>query len=230
MTLQEKDDISYFCFDTLWYRLYRIHPDDLDRCAERSKRKYNSLKSVYTNNITYMGRGKLLSLLNGTKNTPNYWEMPKGKPSTPLEDPRRCAIREFVEETGISFSNINILDRIPGEYPNFTINMLNNATTYQSIYYIAMHNTTPDSPIVYSKYNDINNSEIGEIKWIGVDSLEQYNINKSNRRLLCDAIKIMQGHINGSTLSKDIKNPIHKKEEKKRRGENKGAWQYSSKG
>lgn len=183
MTIDEKIDISLYDFDILWYKIYRIHPDDLHLHTKGIRNRYNVFRARYKSKIESIGRKKLLDLLNQTICIRNYWEFPKGL-SHPRESSLDSALREFREESGISTNTIKILSSTPITSFNQSF-----SRSYIKKYYVAYH---PNPNKVVVRFNDKSTYEVRNISWISVDEIDSFNINRYNKQVLSDAIEIIQ--------------------------------------
>jgi 8-oxo-dGTP pyrophosphatase MutT (NUDIX family) len=175
MTPNERDRIINNDFDTLWNILWmNKHTKQYHNEYENSKIKFNKLKDGI--NI----KNKTIKLKEITNETPIIynepeWGFPKGR-RNPHESNIDCAIREFEEETGIKKINYNILNIKPIN----EIFLGTNNIRYKHIYYIA--ETTRDILPIIDLDNDIQTSEISNIKWFdydtGFNKIRDYNIEK----------------------------------------------------
>ncbi len=90
------------------------------------------------------------------------WGFPKGRAKT-YEGSKEAAMREFVEETGIPLSAIQIDQR----YPLCERYVHENGYVYISRYYTAM--CTKEIEPVVDPMNKSQYQEIGEVKWASID-------------------------------------------------------------
>ena len=97
-----------------------------------------------------------------TKWTNPEWGIPKGRRNTKEFD-IECAIREFVEETGIKYKNINVFRNIK---PLEEIYTGINGVVYKHIYYIAEIKNTPDAieNVLHIEKGGALNNEVGNVK------------------------------------------------------------------
>jgi 8-oxo-dGTP pyrophosphatase MutT (NUDIX family) len=100
------------------------------------------------------------------------WGFPKGR-RNPGEKDINCGIREFVEETGYSHEDINIIDNVVPYEEIFTGS---NNKIYKQKYYLAFNSNNID---ILDKYQK---SEVSQIGWFTIEECLQkirpYNIEK----------------------------------------------------
>lgn len=186
MTVQEKLDILSLNFDILWYKIWMEIPSNktLETPTEidciyninlyREYLRGNGLdrykfykqkKAKFENLFVYGEKKFLLNLIKKTSNGMILWEIPKGRKNI-NETFMDCAIREFKEETGINYKNYTImfdLDPIVNSYTSFS-------TTYANKYYIAYEAKHSNPKVDFS--NNIQVSEIQDIKWVELDEIK----------------------------------------------------------
>ena len=124
---------------------------------DESKKKFNMLK-----NHQLGDQVNLLLDKSYTKWTSPEWGVPKGRRNNKELD-IECAIREFVEETGIQYKNINVYRNIK---PVEEIYTGINGVVYKHIYFIADIKSTTDAienMLQVEKGGHLNH-EIGNIK------------------------------------------------------------------
>ncbi len=112
------------------------------------------------------------------KYTEPEWGFAKGKRIS-LETNIECAKREFFEETGLSESDYDLLDRL---YPMIETVVGSNGITYRHIYYIALLKSDIDTNSLKNNINS--NFEIGDIKSISIENsiniLRDYNTERKD--------------------------------------------------
>jgi 8-oxo-dGTP pyrophosphatase MutT (NUDIX family) len=118
-------------------------------------------------------------LIHNSSNNGLLYEIPKGRKTNKEETNLDCAIREFYEETGISYKNYTIDMTIKPIKQCFT----SNNVTYHNIYYVA--NTTSQEPIKLKFNTKIQISEIDEILWLCKNEINVID----KRKLLNNLIK-----------------------------------------
>jgi ADP-ribose pyrophosphatase YjhB (NUDIX family) len=106
-----------------------------------------------------------------TKWTTPEWGIPKGRRNN-WETDIECAIREFVEETGIKYKNINVYRNIkPVEELYTGIN----GVIYKHIYFIADIKDTPDS------HENINRVEKGGFINYEISNIKLFSLTESHK-------------------------------------------------
>ena len=162
MTKKERDGIVSSDFDTLWDNLWmKKQTSQYHNEYDSSKKKFNILKKgikVKSEKITLETINNLVPI--------NWyepeWGFPKGRRNV-RESDRDCALREFMEETGLKKHDYHVRDEL-GVF-NELFSGTNNIR-YKHIYYIAEAN--PE--FCADKFEiDVNNfsqvSEISNINW-----------------------------------------------------------------
>jgi len=151
MTIEENLKIKNSNFDNLWNELWK----------ETARNKiYQKEFNSSLNKFNYLKSNNFFNLLddnNLSKFTEPEWGFPKGRRNY-NEKNLNCAIREFIEETNVDISQIQILERVntlEEEYEG------TNLIKYKHIYYLASSN---NNLIMYKE-----NYEIGDIAWLSID-------------------------------------------------------------
>ena len=180
MTHEERKFIINRDFDYLWNKLWMKQDNkQYHNEYDSSKRKFNILKEGFKN------KDDLISL--ETLNSNNIllwyepeWGFPKGRRNL-KETNRDCAIREFEEETGISYNEYNIIYQIE---PLDELFSGSNNIRYKHIYYVAMAKDNINNNFHIDKTNFNQVSEISNIKWHSFaecnDVIRCYNVEKKN--------------------------------------------------
>jgi 8-oxo-dGTP pyrophosphatase MutT (NUDIX family) len=126
--------------------------------------------------------------------TETEWGFPKGRRNH-MESDKRCAIREFREETGISANHI----RIKYEKPVDEIFIGTNNVRYKHVYYIAKYVDSVDKPDYFDPDNKHQAREVKSVRWFGYKDAHK-NLESSNteRRELLKRVNniILRHHIN----------------------------------
>jgi 8-oxo-dGTP pyrophosphatase MutT (NUDIX family) len=114
------------------------------------------------------------------------WEFPKGRRNYQEKD-LDCAFREFEEETGISKSNINIIENV---LPFEEIFIGTNHKSYKHKYFLAYSKETD------CEYNleNYQKSEVSKLEWKTIDqcleSIRPYSLEK--KQLITNINKVLQ--------------------------------------
>lgn len=144
---------------------------------EESKRKFNELKEHPEGNRVHYLLNKSY-----TKWTTPEWGVPKGRRSNKEYD-IECAIREFVEETGIKYKNINVYRNIK---PLIEIYKGINGILYKHIYYLAeiKDNEEANENVAFVEKGGFFNNEVSNVKIFGLSEvhkiLRPYYVSKLN--------------------------------------------------
>ena len=187
MTISEKKMILENNFEYLWKYLWGNYVGNQYKNEEKSsKEKFNKLKNGIVNNITM----QFLMNQSDTNWTEPEWGFPKGRRDRDEKD-IKCAIREYMEETGHPLHSFEIIQNILPFEEYFTGS---NLKSYKHKYYLAY---------IKDKYLDNNNfqqSEVSQIRWCTIDECLQlirpYSIEKKK------IIKNIDNFLDKSTLLK----------------------------
>ena len=150
MSILEKIILLNSNFNKLWNNLwYNNISSKKDYLKSFNKfNKVNIKEYINKSNINYLY---------------NEWEIPKGRRNMNESD-LDCAIREFKEETNISFNKYKLLD-----YPPFIEEYIgSNNITYKNVYYIA---EIDNCELNINRNNKDQISEIRSIEWISKDDI-----------------------------------------------------------
>ncbi|ANS04219.1 hypothetical protein [uncultured Mediterranean phage] len=172
MTETEKENIVNEPFEKLWANLWGSMDINLYSTEEmNSKTKFENLK---TGIQTKMGNFNLKDLVDDSSTnweTPE-WGFPKGRRNY-QEDDKKCALREFEEETGLSRMNIDLVTNI---IPFDEIFTGSNFKSYRHKYFIAM--------LKNGNYNmnNFQRSEVSNMRWCALQEclklIRPYNLEK----------------------------------------------------
>ena len=184
MSIIEKQHILNNNFETLWKMLWSIN--DTTKIATQykyeeinSNKKFNILKHGYSNNNGNNGNNEKkdeISLNYLVENSTTSWketewEFPKGRKNY-NEKELECALREFEEETGISKTEIQIIENM---LPIEEYFVGSNHKPYKHKYFLG-----------YTKYNNnllnYQPEEVSKIEWKTLEeciaSIRPYNLEK----------------------------------------------------
>lgn len=171
MTIFEKSKLLVLSFEDLYRRLTKSNKQSANVRNDESKKKFEALK----NGIVTQDEKKItLELLIEESDTEwenNEWEFPKGRKNYKEKD-LDCAKREFEEETGISCSDLQIVNNIMPFEEIFTGS---NQKCYKNIYYLGIVN----KDVSMSNYQE---TEVSIMEWKTyqncMESVRNYNIEK----------------------------------------------------
>ncbi len=170
MTREERDGIRGGDFDCLWKQLWSSsNGKNFMREYSMSKERYTKLKEgylmrcakpseeVYLVNIEYV----LMQTQPGLSET--EWGFPKGRRNFSDEDDKRCALREFREETGVNLRNIRLMKDLKPFEEIFTGS---NKIRYKHIYYLSkISDNTYDDDSLFNPLNKHQAREIKDVRW-----------------------------------------------------------------
>jgi 8-oxo-dGTP pyrophosphatase MutT (NUDIX family) len=88
------------------------------------------------------------------------WGFPKGR-RTLREAERRCALREFSEETGLTESVVHLVEDEPVYIEEYTGT---NGIAYKQVYYVGA--VSSDNTVHLEPTNRVMSREIGDIRWL----------------------------------------------------------------
>lgn len=190
MSTVERQNILHNDFDTLWKKLWSI--EDKSQIGNQykyeeisSQRKFDALKE----GIKLGDNEEILSLSNLVeKATTNWneteWEFSKGRRNY-HEKEVECALREFEEETGISKSEIKIIENM---LPIEEIFLGSNHKSYKHKYFLGYTEYTKDELHNYQP------AEVSKIEWKTLDecleAIRPYNLEKKN--LIININKVLE--------------------------------------
>ena len=169
MTLKEKQMLKDNNFEELWKYLWGDYVGNQYKNEEKSSRdKFNKLKTGYLDNIDL---NKLINMSNTSWEEPE-WGFPKGRREKDEKD-IKCAIREFIEETGYTQNTFEIIQNILPYEEYFTGS---NLKSYKHKYYLAY---IKDDNLVTHNYQK---SEVSQLRWCTYEECKKiirpYNIEK----------------------------------------------------
>jgi 8-oxo-dGTP pyrophosphatase MutT (NUDIX family) len=175
MTSDEKLDIWSMDFGRMWYRIWLVNPESIYtpeslKLPPDKYEKYTGCKNYFQSNFLIDSGKRLRELLSKSSTTETLWELPKGRLMHPQEKPLNCAIREFSEETGIPFSEYDLLSDEP-----YTCSTQNGKIRYQNHYYLGLIHSDSSFHSPYKLRLDYNNaqqiSEVIGIQWMDLDKI-----------------------------------------------------------
>jgi ADP-ribose pyrophosphatase YjhB (NUDIX family) len=175
MTINEKEQLLTYDFDSLWKKLWCNSSISMQYKIEEStsKEKFNALVAgIMTQNDTYT-----LADLIAESNTYDVWEeaewgFPKGRRNHNEKD-MDCAVREFVEETGYSAESLYNIENLQYFEEIF---MGSNYKSYKHKYYLMKMNELIQNKKSYDK------REVSKVEWKTFDEclkcIRPYNLEK----------------------------------------------------
>jgi 8-oxo-dGTP pyrophosphatase MutT (NUDIX family) len=194
MIEDERVGIMNSDFETLWTSLWSTtNGKNFMKEYMNSKDKFDKLKNGYLIRSIESDNPNEVLLVNLDyiiANThPNLeeteWGFPKGRRSFSDEDDRRCAMREFREETAINLKNIKLVRDLK---PFEEVFSGTNKIRYKHVYYIAKYSQLPCT--INQELFDPNNKhqarEIKDVRWFTYNDAQEKikNINVERKELL----------------------------------------------
>ncbi len=186
MTEDERHRLETMDFDMLWSALWSsTGSKNFIKEYNISKERFNKLRNGYyiktaTSDLVFIDISYLIEntepLIDETE-----WGFPKGRRNF-SEDDRRCALREFKEETGISNNNIRFIREVK---PLEEVFSGSNKVRYKHVYYIAKYhsyNCKDDNEEFYDPNNKHQAREIKSVRWFNYkeaqNKIREYNVER----------------------------------------------------
>lgn len=199
MSYAEKIDILGMQFSNLWYRIFLCNPEkhfnisDIYQAhnIEISKDRYSNAeiykkffekKNKFEQHFTKDGGKRLRNIIQQSSDAEIIWEIPKGGKNE-NETNIDCAIREFYEETSISYNKYKIYYNIDPVVDT----IVDSDIMYKTIYYIAGLKNDLNPKINFKNFDQI--SEIEQIKWVSLDEIKFMCLNKNTHNKLINLYK-----------------------------------------
>ena len=184
MSNSEKHRLLNENFDKLWKEMWSDTPSSHYKNEENSSfKKFESLKNGVNVNDKVTS---IYDIINNSETNweETEWEFPKGRKNFKEKD-LDCALREFEEETGISYNAINVIENILPFEETF---IGTNFKAYKHKYFLAyIKNDSVD-------LNNFQKSEVSKIEWKTYDeciqSIRPYNLEK--KKLISNINKVLQ--------------------------------------
>jgi 8-oxo-dGTP pyrophosphatase MutT (NUDIX family) len=188
MTIDELTRLEKYDFETLWNALWSNH------ISRQYKQEYDNALLKYSSLGSDENSGKTLMeyIKNSNREwvTPE-WGFPKGRRGN-RESEISCAVREFVEETGLEESQCVLVKNL---LPLEEVFLGGNRIQYRHRYFLAYCRQSTEVKIDQS--NSIMNREISDIGWYPYEEafelIRPYNIEK--RQVLSVANEILNTYI-----------------------------------
>ena len=167
MIEEERNQIVNNDFETLWTSLWSTTSGkNFMKEYVNSKEKFNKLKNGYLikskdtrdDEVLIVNIDLIISTTRSNLHE-TEWGFPKGRRSFSDEDDKRCALREFREETGIHLKSV----RLSKDKPFEEVFSGTNKIRYKHVYYIAKYSQLPYSEN-YELFNPNNKCQAREIK------------------------------------------------------------------
>lgn len=205
MTMDELGRLRVQTFDQLWNELWSMrNSKNYAKEQKASEDKFSRVREGYKIlGLDQCVKTVLLEDLvaaelarGGMKET--EWGFPKGRRNH-MESDKRCAIREFREETGISGNQI----RIKYDKPVDEIFIGTNNVRYKHVYYIAKYIDNIDKNDYFDPDNKHQAREVKSVRWFDYKDAQR-NLSGSNteRRELLKRVNniILRQHVNDLSI------------------------------
>jgi 8-oxo-dGTP pyrophosphatase MutT (NUDIX family) len=188
MSINEKNIIRDNNFQTIWKEMWCCNHEINQYKYEEamSQKKFDVLKQTILNKNTILH--DLIENSNTNWNE-TEWEFPKGRKNN-NEKEIDCALREFEEETGISKSEVILIDNL---LPFEEIYIGTNYKSYKHKYFLGYIQFIDGSVI----NNNFQKNEVSSIEWKTIEqcleSIRPYNLEK--KELINNINKILLSHV-----------------------------------
>lgn len=188
MSISEKERILMYPFNELWDKMWgNISNIQYKNEEIISSKKFEIIKNGIIINDKIVTLKDIVNNSNTNWNE-TEWEFPKGRRNYQEKDVD-CALREFEEETGISFKNITIIDNI---LPFEEIFIGTNHKSYKHKYFLAYANNENGNEID-NLYN-YQLTEVSKLDWKNINKclecIRPYNLEK--KQLIININKVLQ--------------------------------------
>jgi len=186
MSISEKEKLNNSTFDKLWKDMWcEVSSNQFKNEELSSFKKYELLKNgIFVNNEKI----SLQDIIDKSSTNWNEteWEFPKGRRNFKEKD-LECALREFEEETGISRSEISVIENI---LPFEEIFIGTNYKSYKHKYFLASVNKNFSD----SNLENFQRTEVSKLEWKTFDecleSIRPYNLEK--KKLITNINKVLE--------------------------------------
>ena len=210
MNFCEKIDILGMDFGNMWYRIWLNNPEKHFNISDVYK--YESLPDIEIYKTYHQKKTKFLANFgkdNGTQlrhyikksiNTELIWEIPKGTKNF-CESNIECAIREFHEETSISYNDYRILFHVNPIIDSF----VDDNTLYKSVYYLAVLEDGKNPAIGVNFDNCDQIHEVEQVKWVSINEIQYMDLRDNiHNRLISIYSKIINAYKKYNKISTNI--------------------------
>jgi 8-oxo-dGTP pyrophosphatase MutT (NUDIX family) len=185
MNNYEKSRILTESFDELWNKMWGETTNTQYKSEElaSSSKKMDLIRNGIFVNDELVTLNDIVEQSN-TSWEETEWEFPKGRRNHKEKD-LECALREFQEETGISYQKINIIENV---LPFEEIFIGSNHKSYKHKYFLA-YMSDMEEPL-----NNFQVTEVSKLEWKNIDdclkSIRPYNLEK--KKLITNINKVLQ--------------------------------------
>jgi len=186
MSIDEKQRILTLPFETLWCEMWGESNIQYKNEEYSSKKKFDSIREGLLINDKLVTLKDIVEI-SKTKWFETEWEFPKGRRNQKEKD-LDCALREFEEETGISKTDIKIIENV---LPFEEMFIGSNHKSYKHKYFLAFMEKTSDTDF---NLNNFQKTEVSKLEWKTIDncleSIRPYNLEK--KELIQNINKVLQ--------------------------------------
>ncbi len=186
MSLEEKYRILTMPFETLWTEMWGESNIQYKSEEFSSKKKFDSIKEGILLNDKLVTLKDIVEM-SKTKWSETEWEFPKGRRNSKEKD-LDCALREFEEETGISKTDVKIIENV---LPFEEMFIGSNHKSYKHKYFLAFMDKTNDND---NNLNNYQKTEVSKLEWKTInnclESIRPYNLEK--KELIENINKVLQ--------------------------------------
>lgn len=212
MTRSEREHIRTLSFPELWHGFWQTDQNKgYYKEFQQAQNKFNSLQRGITPRDGSQKTICLESLLNSTvsEHDEKEWGFPKGRRNINERD-LGCALREFREETGISFQSVHVHSYAAPFEEVFTAC---NKVNYKHVYYLVQLRQDEDFDL-YTTDSDVTLQgeksqmrEISRVRWLECQDVRQ-KINEDNVERMKMFDKVHETVTSSNTLQR-IQHTIH---------------------
>jgi 8-oxo-dGTP pyrophosphatase MutT (NUDIX family) len=190
MTYHEKMDILSMKFAVMWYRMYKVTPEQVFSHSNNFYTKqYMRKKAKFEVSFLHDSGIRLKKLMADTVNAETLWEVPKGRRQENIDEGLiNAAIREFSEETLIDRRKYQMLWHLKPYIETYS----DFGTTYQNIFYyadITNNDLSWEPNIVFSNGQQI--SEVSAVRWCSFVDIKAMRLDPNTHRRLVNMFKKM---------------------------------------
>jgi len=173
MTVEEKIDILSMDFARMWYRVW----------LNSEKPPFYLIAKNRFDSLLMGDQGlRLKRMISRSQNQRCIWEMPKGRKKTKSEPDMHCAIREFMEETGVS----KRMYRFTGI--KRTLSWTDDDIRYDNKYYIAIANSMFEPTINFDTNDQI--MEISDMRWMSLEDIKCVDVHERMLKFIRPILKL----------------------------------------
>ena len=184
MSIHEKQHLLNETFETLWLDMWDNIASNQYKSEEiSSNKKFETIKNGILINDKFVVLKDIIEASN-TNWVETEWEFPKGRRNYQEKD-LDCALREFEEETGISKTDIIVIENVIPFEESF---IGTNHKSYKHKYFLAFMNKN------HNILQNFQKSEVSKMEWKTInnclESIRPYNLEK--KHLITNINKVLE--------------------------------------